>query len=96
MNLPLTNTVENNMNSETRLIMELWEGVRDTIPAPKRVDIAMQWLRSFEEYGIDNSDFADVVGEDKYLEEAYNALFAEDPDDSGDNYDENGYGDEEE
>ncbi len=66
------------MNSESRLILELWETVRDTIPAAKRTDVAMQWLRSFEEYSFDSEDFADLVGEDKNLEEAYHTLYDED------------------
>ncbi len=67
------------MNSESRLILENWEAVRDHIPANKRLDVAIQWLRQFEEYGIDPGEFADLAGEDKYLEEAYNTLYGEDP-----------------
>ncbi|MEO9258294.1 MAG: hypothetical protein ABI207_07925 [Crocinitomicaceae bacterium] len=65
------------MNSESRLIAEVWETVRDTIPAAKRLDTAMTWLRLFEEYGFDSSDFADLVTEDKILSEAYSLLFDE-------------------
>lgn len=83
------------MNSESRLISELWEAVRDTIPAPKRSDIAQQWLRFFEEYGFDTEDFADLIGEDKYLEEAYKTLYEEDPEEDVDSYDEDGYEEDE-
>lgn len=80
------------MNSESTLILENWEAVRDYIPQAKRVDVAVQWLKQFEEYGMDPGLFHDVVGEDKYLEEAFNALYGEDPeaeyeDDSDDDFD---------
>lgn len=83
------------MNSESRLILEIWETVRDLIPAPKRVDIAQQHLRFFEEYGFDSEDFADLIGEDKYLEEAYKTLYEEDPEEDVDSYDEDGYEEDE-
>lgn len=75
------------MNSEARLISELWETVRDTIPSAKRSDTAQQWLRAFEDYGFDRLDMADLVGEDKYLEEAYNVLYGEDEEESEEEYD---------
>lgn len=83
------------MNSESRLISEIWESVRDSIPAPKRLDTAMAHLRFFEEYGFDTDDFADLIGEDKYLEEAYKTLYEEDPEEDTDSYDEDGYNEEE-
>lgn len=83
------------MNSEARLISEIWETVRDLIPAPKRQEIAQQHLRAFEEYGFDTEDMADLIGEDKYLEEAYKTLYEEDEEEPVDAYDEDGYaGDE--
>lgn len=82
------------MNSESRLILEVWEATRDHIPAAKRSDIAQTLLRSFEEYGMDPGDFVDLKGEDKYLEEAFETLYGEDPeadyvdyDDGEDDYD---------
>jgi hypothetical protein len=83
------------MNSEARLISEIWETVRDSIPAPKRQDVAQQHLRLYEEYGFDIEDMADLIGEDKYLEEAYKTLYEEDVEPASDEYDEDGYdGDE--
>ncbi len=79
------------MNSEARLISEIWETVRDLIPAPKRSEIAQQHLRAFEEYGFDPEDMADLIGEDKYLEEAYKTLYEEDVEEAADEYDEDGY-----
>jgi hypothetical protein len=77
------------MNSEARLILEVWDSVRDFIPTPKRQDIAEQVLRRFEEYGVEPESFHDLVGEDKYLEEAFNTLYGDDPE--IDPVDEDGY-----
>jgi hypothetical protein len=79
------------MNSEARLISEIWETVRDLIPVPKRAEIAQQHLRAFEEYGFEIEEMADLIGEDKYLEEAYKTLYEEDIEDAVDTYDEDGY-----
>lgn len=76
------------MNSETRLVLENWESVRDYVPANKKLDVAIQWLKSFEEFGIDPGDFADLVGEDKILEEAYTMLYGEDSQEPDAEYDE--------
>ncbi len=81
------------MNSEARLILEVWEAVRDHIPAGKRPDTAEQLLRRFEEYGVDPGLFQDLVGEDKYLEEAFETLYGEDPEAEYVDYDDDdGYG----
>lgn len=66
------------MNSESRLILEVWESVRDFVPTAKRTDIAQALLRSFEEFGTDPGLFADLRGEDKNLEEAFETLYGED------------------
>lgn len=80
------------MNGESRLVLEVWDGVRDYIPVAKREDIAAATLRAYVDYGFDPEDLADLVGEDRYLEEAYNLLYGSDedeiPDDDEDNYDE--------
>jgi hypothetical protein len=68
------------MNSESRLILEVWEATRDHIPAAKRSDVAQTLLRSFEEFGMDPGDFADLKGEDKNLDEAFDTLYGDDPD----------------
>lgn len=78
------------MNSESRLVLEVWDSVRDFIPAAKRTDIAQALLRSFEEYGVDPGDFADLKGEDKNLEEAFETLYGEDPEAEYVDYDEEG------
>lgn len=83
------------MNSEARLISEIWETVRDIIPAPKRAEIAQLHLRAYEDYGFSIEHMADLIGEDKYLEEAYKTLYEEELDDPVDEYDEDGYDEDE-
>lgn len=76
------------MNSETKLVVELWDFFRDIISTGKRHDAALHILRMFEEYGIDVNRH-DLEGEDEYLDEALQAL-AEYEDDDPDHDDENG------
>lgn len=71
-------------SSESRLILELWENVRDQIPAAKRTDVAVTWIRAFEDYGFEPEDMADLIGEDRNLEEAFQSLYGEDEEDFDD------------
>ena len=82
------------MNIESKLILEIWESVRDAIPPAKRIDVAQQHLRFFEEYGFEIEEMSDILGEDKVLDEAFKTLYEEDEEADVDSYDENGYGDE--
>jgi len=59
------------MNSESSLVLELWENVRDLIPPTKRLETATSMIRSFVEYGFDARDLRDVVDEEPYLTRAY-------------------------
>jgi hypothetical protein len=74
------------VNSESSLVLELWELVRDGIPSARRADLALSMLRSFEEFGFEAKDLADLLDEDDHLTAAYRALFGHDgdEDDSGD------------
>jgi hypothetical protein len=65
------------MNSESRLVLEVWEATRDFIPSGKRSDVAQTLLRSFEEFGIDPGEFGDLKGEDKNLDEAFDTLYGD-------------------
>jgi hypothetical protein len=77
------------MNSESKLIVELWDYIRDLIATGKRQDAALQILRLFEEYGID-IEKADLEGECDYLDEALTMMLDEESND--DDYDP--YGDQ--
>lgn len=61
------------MNSESKLVVELWDYFRDMIAAGKRHDAAIHILRLFEEYGIE-VDHDELEGECEYLDDALEAL----------------------
>jgi hypothetical protein len=75
------------MNSESKLVVELWDYFRDMLPAGKRVAAAAHILRLFEEYGVD-VDHDDLEGECEYLDEAIDHFDDEDEDDDLDYNDE--------
>lgn len=74
------------MNSETKLVLELWEYFRDIIGAGKRADAALHLLRLFEEHGID-VDKVNLEGEDEYLDEALQALSDDEDEDEQNDFD---------
>lgn len=71
------------MNSESKLVVELWDYFRDMIAAGKRQDAAIHLLRLFQEYGVE-VDHDDLEGECEYLDEAIEALMDDDHDDAHD------------
>lgn len=71
------------MNSESKLVVELWDYFRDMIAAGKRQDAAIHLLRLFQEYGVE-VDHDDLEGECEYLDEAIEALMDDDHDDTHD------------
>lgn len=66
------------MNSESKVIAEIWDLVRDHIPSSRRLEIAIAMLRSFEEYGFDSRDMQDILDEDVYLSRAFADLYGDD------------------
>ena len=77
------------MNSESKVVVELWDLVRDHIPATRRLEIAIAFLRAFEEYGFEQRDMQDILDEDQHLARAFNDIFEVEEDE--DDYDD--YGD---
>lgn len=63
------------MRLESSFLMDVWEVMRDTIPASRRNDSAVALIRAFEEYGIDSKDLVDVIDEDDALTAAYKIVF---------------------
>jgi hypothetical protein len=61
------------MNSECKLILEIWDTFRDLIPASRREDAALSLLRLCTEYEMD-VDPVDLEGEDTYLDKAIEAI----------------------
>ena len=79
------------MNSESKLIVELWDLVRDHVPASRRTEIAISFLRCFEEFGFDSRDMQDIVDEDAVLNRAYADLYEEEEEESYGEDDYDGY-----
>jgi hypothetical protein len=63
------------MKSESKLLIELWDAVRDQIQPARRLETAISFLRTFEENGMDERDLQDVLDEDAYLTRAYREVF---------------------
>ncbi|CAM6054976.1 unnamed protein product [Sphagnum tenellum] len=74
------------MNSDTQLVLDIWEAMRDYLPAAKRTEAAHGLLRAISEYGIESREISSIVDEDNDLEEAYYDIFHEGeyPDDEDD------------
>jgi len=70
------------MNSETKLVVDLWDFFRDQLPAGKRQAAATHLLRLFEEYGME-VDHEDLEGECEYLDDAIE-IVREDEDEDDD------------
>ena len=67
------------MDSETKLVAELWDYFRDVLPAGKRQDAAIHLLRVFQENGIE-IDESELEGEDEYLDEAMSLILEDEED----------------
>lgn len=55
------------MRDDNDMIVEIWEVIRDVVPAAKREDAALRLLKVFEENGFDINE---IEGEDSILDEA--------------------------
>jgi hypothetical protein len=60
---------------EAELALELWNAVRDFIPASKRDAVAEEFLSKFENFGVNPEELADVVEEDRNLSNAFEELY---------------------
>ena len=69
------------MSSESQLILDVWEIVRDHVPHTKRAAIAEDLLYAFVEYGFERSDCASITDEDPDLSSAFDEVFDELDDD---------------
>ncbi len=69
------------MNGESTLLIEIWNAVRDHVPANRRADIAVAIVNAFADYGLDASDFRDTLGEDELITDALAEAFGTDDED---------------
>lgn len=65
-------------NNDNAVIVEVWEVIRDVVPAAKREDAALRFLKVFEDNGF---DIEDIEGEDSILDEALNLIRDDDDED---------------
>lgn len=63
------------MSSESQLVLDVWEAVRDHLPHGKRPAIAEDLLYAFSEFGFEAGDLASIVDEDPDLTTAYEEVF---------------------
>ena len=63
------------MRLESSFLMDVWELMRDLVPASRRNETAVALIRAFEEYGIDSKDLVDVIDEDDALTAGYKIVF---------------------
>lgn len=66
------------IKSESNLVVEIWEQVREYIPSAKRTEIAVSFIKAFTDFGFEKEDFHDIVDEDDNLNAAYNEFFEDD------------------
>lgn len=61
--------------NDTQLVLDVWEAVRDALPAGKRADYAQSLLRAFADYGFEAREISGIVDEDDDLETAFYDVF---------------------
>lgn len=66
------------MRHDNEMIVEVWEVIRDVVPAAKREDAALRLLKVFEDNGF---DIGEIEGEDAILDEALQLLKDEEDED---------------
>lgn len=70
------------MKSESSMILEIWETFKEYIPEKTRSDAATSLLRVLDDYDF-GDNFAEIKGEDKWLDDALVDYL----DDDGQDYD---------
>lgn len=65
------------MEIDAKLIAELWETVKDLIPAGKRDDVALEFISVFEENDVEIHDLDALRGADDSLDSALDELYGD-------------------
>ena len=65
------------MEINAKLIAELWETVKDLIPASKRDDVALEFLSVFEENDVEIHELDSLRGADDSLDAALDELYGD-------------------
>lgn len=65
------------MSDDARLLLDVWEVVRDHLPPAKREVAAIALMRVFADHGYDARDLAAVKDEDEDLDVAFEEVFSD-------------------
>ncbi len=65
------------MEIDAKLIAELWETVKDLIPASKRDDVALEFMSVFEDNDVEIHDMDALRGADDSLDSALDELYGD-------------------
>lgn len=58
------------MEISEEIVLEIWEMFMEHLPASKRNDFAVRYLKIFLDQDVDISDLEDIRGEDEHLDHA--------------------------
>jgi len=65
------------MEVDSKLVAELWETVKDLIPAAKREDVALSFLEVFQDHDVEIEDLDELRGADDDLDAAIDELYGD-------------------
>lgn len=63
------------MSAEAQLLIDVWEAVRDHLPARQRAAVALDIVNAMAEFGFEASDLASAEDEDHDIGDAYREVF---------------------
>jgi len=61
--------------SDSQLILDIWDVVRDYTPVAKRAECALGIMRAFYDYGFESREIIDIVDEDDDLHQAFYEVY---------------------
>ncbi len=77
-------------DSEANFVLELWETIKEAIPAAKRQELADRYVSILVDHGWDLESL-DIFGEDRYLDNALKDHYGDWDDDHDDDGDDDEY-----
>lgn len=69
------------MDISEESVLEIWEIFSEHVPAGKRNDLAVRFLKLIVDQDIDLADLDIIRGEDEYLDYAFEQLLEDEADD---------------
>ena len=68
------------MEISEEVVLEIWELFMEQLPASKRNDLAVRYLKIFLDQEIEISDLEDIRGEDEHIDHALEHFADDDQD----------------